>query len=751
VSTEIAQTARATEVIEHLRDNVDETLDEFEVELSETFPAYRDRVHTAVDQLPEWAESDPSDIRALFELDSDDVADERAWLGPQMVGVAAGRIEAFALEWLGTSGASEPPRLSASTAETFDRESRDVRQWLARLESLAYERLEEGHETLDARLESTLERLESEREERFEGLRERVDEGDIEAGEDEQAERARIWEEQRRRAEAIRSSWRDLRALLDEGYTYAATHLEELATLLEETHDELSETYPELSESAIVETLRERVERREIECRRDASPEERLVDDLPDPDSMEPEEDSPPETEAMTSHETAPPRESAEPTGHGGEHGATQPALEGLDDESSGGFARDPLAGTDDDPGTDPLAGDFSDLDDDPFSAPEPEPESSETMPPESDVGLAGRSEADGTPAAEHQTGDLPAVDDAPSNELSETAHALDESPLASEPSETSPASEVNHDGGDTPPTTDGPESPDDLPETRSNLGAVAPEDSEPDERPALERTAADASPERPSRSPSRRIVESERSGPGAEPTPTPEEALDSSSEAVDGAMEREDERDSPAIASQCLRIRDVWEPIDLSAVALALGPPALVLAALVGTCLLHLIGIPGVVNPIRAWAWTQPVAAVAMIWCLCAPMIMGWRPRWRGWSFDVLHRVERREERDLEIGPERVRLGERRFDWQDVRHVERQRWGDSSEDVFGWQLAIEPEHGRRIDFITRESDVQAWQSSSTPLTDPATDAWQVDPREIEAILERAPGGEPLETDMGSE
>ncbi len=236
---------------------------------------------------------------------------------------------------------------------------------------------------------------------------------------------------------------------------------------------------------------------------------------------------------------------------------------------------------------------------------------------------------------------------------------------------------------------------------------------------------------------------------PASEPETEPDEGSDSIETAPErpGAATEEPDRsgetsdtadsaDSPETL-QGIRIRRVWQQVPSLELIAAFGPPILFVAGVVVAGLLHASGLGGVPNPVVAWPWVESALVACVVWGVAAPLLLGWRPQWEGWSLHWVEREEVRRESTVVLESEHLVIAGSPLPISEVLKTSICRWGDSDDDVKGWLLQVMISSGDQLDFIAPADSERHWEVSDAPLVEPPTDAWQLSPDALRTLAAR--------------
>lgn len=191
---------------------------------------------------------------------------------------------------------------------------------------------------------------------------------------------------------------------------------------------------------------------------------------------------------------------------------------------------------------------------------------------------------------------------------------------------------------------------------------------------------------------------------------------------------------DSDRIRLRSFRIRDGWQVVTGGDIAATLGPPGLFVAALLVLCLLSLVGFTE--NPMVLWDWAFPATYAAMALLVVLPLLLRWRPMWRGHRFSIIRRGEVEEEVDLRLTETKLYFDRTSWKIEDLSNFEINRWESPLDEACGWLLTIDPPYQTPFDLVTFEVNEEAWKKSRIPRVEPPHDAWQIPPEEFHIICD---------------
>lgn len=186
---------------------------------------------------------------------------------------------------------------------------------------------------------------------------------------------------------------------------------------------------------------------------------------------------------------------------------------------------------------------------------------------------------------------------------------------------------------------------------------------------------------------------------------------------------------DQLSLKSSCFRIRTAWIPISATELSAVLLPPGLLLLAMVATGLGSLLGMAP--NPMRAWSWALPTIGVSMAWLIVLPLVLNWRPSWKGLRPGFVRFGEIVDEVQLRVDEGRLSMDKTSWALADVRKIHLSRWESPLDETRGWIMTIEPPYHQPLVVATGEFDQALWQASSLPIVTAPDDAWQASPEDF--------------------
>ncbi len=728
MASSVSDSERRSEIAERTRSGLEEDLEDLRASLGADLREFERLVESTIESPPEWTGLTPTQLRAPFEFRRERL-EEEAWIGPRLVAILAGRVEVFVTDWLPAPGEADGEGFAAGEVDRLEKETRRLVERFETIEPQLAAAAEDGHVILDELWETTLARLDEYREGEIDALEDLVDEGSLDTGPDARQERAHLWDEQRRKAERLRERWEALHDLIDEGTDYAIEGVADLRGMVRRACEGLEGAYPCVAEAGLVGGIVDGSE---------ASAQEAPTQPAVEADAGG--EGAGGDGESAEKIEPGSDRDDGETEKSGGEG---EKAEEG-DEAEEAGEAAEPREETPSAPVDEERAGSELEQDMETVRADGGEEASSDTVdqwlrkdssggrtaePEESGKEVSGRSDEAATRPMITSAGEVRAgVED--SSELlapeagPREAQEFEESSFGGESIEES-------NGPDEQPRTEGSEPAAD---------ATAAEPAEPggaDDRNEVRTDGENSS-----------FAGEGEGDPAVEPTLPAEEASEPAdtsgpperSNSQADASSPDDEEMPEAMAVGCLRIQTEWQPVAFRALFAALGPPVGFLVGIVGLALMHLVGLVSV-NPVTGWSWTEPAVAVAFVWCVCAPMLLRWYPRWSGWRFQFVHETDVREDAALSLEREGFYLDEIAFPWESIQHFRLRRWEAADEEMVGWLLVVEPAYQEALELIAPAPDRRRWEEGDGAVLEPPTEAWQVEPEVLDrmtAFLERS-------------
>jgi len=708
VSTVPPDSEDAPQPAEPVRSDLHDELDDLRDELGEALRSFEGRLRGLSRQTPEWSVVGPDDIRELFDLPIDGSYEE-ARLGPRAVAVAAAELERFIDHWL----ADEPPESSpdATQLREFSDDAHAFVETLEVIGTTARRRADHAHRRLDDWRDSSFAELNELRESDIEAIQDLIEEGDLESGHDARLERATVWEEQRDRAAELTDYATTLHNLLEEGRDRTVAGLRGLADLFNRTCDALESIHPELADyrpinpddiadtdraadtivapTDILDDAVDASRRHEPETPSNSSPASdsasKAADDIDgdpsDRDSSMPddtiaENGAPTRPDAQTPHE--------EEVAPGADNHAASPEMVRADASSS---SSRPFLRT-----------------------PPPERSHDET----DDAETADDARERRTPTRDHETShELPRRHDSTFVDASDGRSASDDSDtghgLGLESS-----SDLQHDGDDDRSSAD----------TSSSLRIQLDQTSGDDD---LEAGASDSNHAfvRGGDDNATAPTDADSSSSQQRDERRTDDNRDNASRGTEGTLAPSRPIDSP-VAAHATRFRAEWRRIPLTAVFAAIGIPALFVTVVTLLGVLHVTGGSIAPNPVRTWPWLESASVVSILWIAAAPLLLGWRVRWRGWRCDLIRRSELREEAQLRLDNDGLLIHDISFPWRDLSGAARFRF-ETADGTRGWLLRIQTEHTADIALVAPVDDDDAWTTTDIPRRSPPPDAWQID------------------------
>jgi hypothetical protein len=186
------------------------------------------------------------------------------------------------------------------------------------------------------------------------------------------------------------------------------------------------------------------------------------------------------------------------------------------------------------------------------------------------------------------------------------------------------------------------------------------------------------------------------------------------------------------SLACPCFRVRQAWVPIGTVELSTVLLPPALSLLGMVTLGVGHLFGAAP--NPILEWHWALPVIGVSMVWLVILPLVLQWRPSWRGLRPLFVRTGELIDEAELRLDQGRLTMDRMSWSLTEVRRMSRGRWESRQDGTRGWLVEIEPPYHRPLVIACSVTDLESWEASQLPVTPVPDDVWLTEPADYEAL-----------------
>jgi hypothetical protein len=291
---------------------LEEDIEDLRAELIDELTAYEGRIGRLAGRLPRWLELPPGTIKSVFRF-SDDTVEPDAMIGPRAVAMGAGRVEQFVHDWLGVDGKAADVQLDEQAREELADDYNSLLDYLQTLAKDARSTHEEADQTLNDWLDGVLSQLDMRRETDLDAVEQLIHEGEIGRGHSARQEMADLWEEQRLKADELRTAWRPLEEHLHEGLALTLSGIEELEELASRAGDGLIGANADLEEHLERDETRNRDDDQADEADVDVVPSvtepiaaadsESAIDDVSDTqlDDEEVDDDEPPEP-ASTDH-----------------------------------------------------------------------------------------------------------------------------------------------------------------------------------------------------------------------------------------------------------------------------------------------------------------------------------------------------------------------------------------------------------------------------------------------------------------
>lgn len=230
---------------------LNEELDALRSDLAAVLNDFEGRLDACIDELPEASSIDPDAIDAAFQVEVGTLEEgETVRVGPRAAAVLAALLEDWIEGWISPDGASPEEGFNEQMAADWADELDDLDDALSHLERVARRATTDAEQTLGEMLDEALAALEEEREAAEEELRRQVTEGEVDAGEEAREQEAKLWDEQRQNAAAIRRAWEPLEELAFEGAEVTVAQVARMREILETAVDTMLAAYPELREAA---------------------------------------------------------------------------------------------------------------------------------------------------------------------------------------------------------------------------------------------------------------------------------------------------------------------------------------------------------------------------------------------------------------------------------------------------------------------------------------------------------------------
>lgn len=210
---------------------------------------------------------------------------------------------------------------------------------------------------------------------------------------------------------------------------------------------------------------------------------------------------------------------------------------------------------------------------------------------------------------------------------------------------------------------------------------------------------------------------------PPASKSPTaqtlPDEEIDP--EAGQGTSDEENE----ILRLRSYRLRDGWQVVPPGDIIASLCPPALLVGAFFVLSALSSFGLAE--NPMTRWEWAFPATLAAMALLLVIPLLLRWRPMWRGKRFSVLRRGAIEDEVNLRLTDSKLFFDRTPWPIDDLNTSELLRWEAPDEDLCGWVLTLVPPYHSPVKLATFvDLGDPTWEEDPTPLGEIPQEAWQI-------------------------
>lgn len=229
-------------------EDIEQDLDELNSMLAEALADFEGRLESTLAALPSWFDSDDKELGELFLVELPD--GDPVSIGPRAASAAAAHVDAFVRARLSTAGGDLPYHFDEQAAAEWRDELDELDDRLGEIERRARKAATSAERELGARLDAALASLDHQREQDEEALRKEVALGRVKPGEQARKKEAKLWEEQREKASALREGWGPLEELPFEGADLTVGTVTRLRKILESAVDALIAAYPELRSSA---------------------------------------------------------------------------------------------------------------------------------------------------------------------------------------------------------------------------------------------------------------------------------------------------------------------------------------------------------------------------------------------------------------------------------------------------------------------------------------------------------------------
>lgn len=228
--------------LKHALPEVDARLDDLRSTLGRAMSSYEAALDSAMAAVEPWADL-AEDVEPIFCVE---LGEGPVRIGPRAAAVAAADTEAFIRDWLDPEFSNLPANIDDAVGRSFQEDLRSLDARLDDVESSVRGATLDADDMLGARLDALLAALDDAREEAEATLRKRVASGDVEPGDEQRVREARLWEEQRAAAAALRVAWEPLEQLAFAGAEETVGACGELRDILDGAVAALLEAVPEL-------------------------------------------------------------------------------------------------------------------------------------------------------------------------------------------------------------------------------------------------------------------------------------------------------------------------------------------------------------------------------------------------------------------------------------------------------------------------------------------------------------------------
>ena len=247
------------DILRRTLEGLEGDFEELRQELLTDLENHDDELRFYVDSLPDWLALPVATIRNLLKFSPESNLPGAA-LGPHAVALVAGELEAFTADWLGSGGeiTAHPFEIDPTLPAQFHEAHDTFKTYIETIEAEASATALAAHASLNHIRDDILAELEEEREQDTEALQELISMGDIDRNQDHRQEIARLWEDQRERANAFLERWEKLDSFIDIGLERTKSGLEELGFLLANMHQGMLGGHPVLAQTEKRAATRER-------------------------------------------------------------------------------------------------------------------------------------------------------------------------------------------------------------------------------------------------------------------------------------------------------------------------------------------------------------------------------------------------------------------------------------------------------------------------------------------------------------